>query len=317
MSLLEEIKQRKVFRVGAVYAVIAWGMLQVVDVISTPLNLPAWFSTVTILLLVIGFPIALIFSWIFDAGPDGVTKTVIEPTSAAKSRSGIEIALLLLLIVGIGWLILKDVGAPSKDQGMSGGTPVVLLMDTFAPKGVYDDETRRKSGTNADVLSEILEQLPVITSKEAIGSTWDREVQILRQKPNLILIHRSAFFHSMNQDLGLGYPADGEAYSEEFNRLYAIADNKLLAFMGFIAQANPNTQFILYSRGTGGGWPDTQYRNKWIASAQGRFPALTNRVTAIAVPGGTAAGSFRRSDAQQLIRKLVSDSLQLETKIVE
>ena len=315
--MLEEIKQRKVFRVGAVYAVIAWGMLQVVDVISGPLNLPEWFATVTLLLLVIGFPIALIFSWIFDVGPDGVTKTVVEPNATANSRSGIEIALLLLLIVGIGWLILKDVGAPSKDQGMRGGTPVVVLMDTFAPKGVYDDETRRKSGTNADVLSEVLEQLPVITNKEAIGSTWDREVQILRQKPNLILIHRSAFFHSMNQDLGLGYPADGEEYSEEFNRLYSIADNKLLAFMGFIAQANSNTKFILYSRGTGGGWPDADYRANWIASAQGRFPSLANRITAIAVPGGTAAGSFRRPDSQQLIRTLVRDLLQLEANTIE
>ena len=62
MSIIEELKQRKVFRVAAVYAVVAWGVLQVLDVIAEPLNLPAWFSTVTVLLLAGGFPIALIFS---------------------------------------------------------------------------------------------------------------------------------------------------------------------------------------------------------------------------------------------------------------
>jgi hypothetical protein len=314
MSILQELKQRKVFRVAAVYAIVAWGLLQVIDVINTPLNLPAWFSTVILLFLAIGFPIALIFSWIFDIGPQGLSKTPSGPVSPISARSGIEVALLFLLIVGIGWLIFREVSTSSAEPTSRAGVPIVVLMDTFAPRGVYDEETRRKSGTNADVLSHVLESLPVITQKETIGSTWDREIQVLNQNPSLILIHRSAFFHSMNQDLGIGYPANKEPSSEHFQRLYQMADNKLVAFMGFIAQGNRGTRFIVYSRGTGGGWTEDEYRANWIRQAQGRFPELTDRITALPVPGGTAAGSFTRPDAVEIIHTLVQDILQLESE---
>lgn len=173
-------------------------------------------------------------------------------------------------------------------------------MDTYAPRGVYDEETRRKSGTNADVLSDILADLPVLTEKETIGSTWDRDVQILKQQLRLLLIHRSAFFHSMNQDLGVGYPHGTDEQSDEFNRLYEIADNKLVALLGFLVN-NSDTQFLIYSRGTGGKWGDPEYRALWIHHAEGRFPKLANKITAIRVPGGTKDGSFTRPDAVQLI----------------
>ncbi len=63
MSLLGEIKRRKVFQVAAVYLVVAWLIIQVVDVVNEPLTLPDWFDTVVILLLTIGFPIAVILTW--------------------------------------------------------------------------------------------------------------------------------------------------------------------------------------------------------------------------------------------------------------
>jgi len=311
MSLFQELKQRKVFRVAALYVVLAWGILQVVDVVSEPLSLPLWFSTVTILLLALGFPIALIFSWIFDFGPEGPTQTVTDNSATTGVRSGFEVTLLFLLIIGIGWLIFRDINGGSEEAWHSSGTPVVMLMDTYAPRGVYDDEIRRKSGTNADVLSEVLADLPLITQKEAIGSTWGREAQILRQNPSLVLIHRSAFFHSMNQDLGIGYPQDGEDYSEEFLRLYQIADNKLVALLGFLARKESKIGFLVYSRGTGGAWTDPEYRAHWIHQAEGRFPELSNKITAIPVPGGTEEGSFRRQDAAELIRSHVQEALQL------
>ena len=102
MSLLQELKQRKVFRAAAVYCVLAWGILQVLDVVSEPLSLPLWFSTITIVLLAIGFPIALVFSWIFDLGPDGPKRTTIDENAKATGRGSFEVALLFALIIGIG-----------------------------------------------------------------------------------------------------------------------------------------------------------------------------------------------------------------------
>jgi hypothetical protein len=318
MSLLQELKQRKVFRVAAVYAVVAWGILQIVDVVSAPLSLPHWFSTVTIVLLAIGFPIALVFSWIFDIGPEGPTRKVTGGEARVGVRGGLEVALLLVLIIGIGWLIFRDITTGGGEAAEAGhAVPVVILMDTYAARGVYDEETRRKSGTNADVLSDVLGDLPIITQKEAIGSTWDREFQILMQQPSLVLVHRSAFFHSMNQDLGIGYPEASGDYSDAFNRLYQIADNKLIALLGFLAEGSQSTRFLVYSRGTGGGWTDAEYRAQWIRQVEGRFPALRERVTTMAVPGGVADGSFRRADAAALVRREVLGLLELTTEATD
>ena len=55
MSLLAEIKGRKVFQVAAVYTIVAWLTAQVVDVVNEPLGLPAWFDTSIIVLLAAGY----------------------------------------------------------------------------------------------------------------------------------------------------------------------------------------------------------------------------------------------------------------------
>lgn len=74
-SFLGEIKRRKVFQVAAVYLVVAWLIIQVVDVVNEPLNLPDRFDTVVILLVAIGFPLALILAWAFDLTSEGVVRT--------------------------------------------------------------------------------------------------------------------------------------------------------------------------------------------------------------------------------------------------
>ena len=75
MSFLTEMKRRKVFQVTAAYVVVAWLIVQVVDSVSEPLHLPAWFDTVVIVLLAVGFPFAVILAWIFDATPGGIKRT--------------------------------------------------------------------------------------------------------------------------------------------------------------------------------------------------------------------------------------------------
>jgi hypothetical protein len=62
MSFWTELTRRKVFKVAAVYAVTAWLLAQVVVTIEAPLNLPDWVDTLVIVLLAIGFPVAIVLS---------------------------------------------------------------------------------------------------------------------------------------------------------------------------------------------------------------------------------------------------------------
>ena len=70
MSLIAELRQRKVFRVGATYAVVAWLLIQVADVVLPALRLPEWTLTFTIILLLLGFPVALLLAWSFEVVRD-------------------------------------------------------------------------------------------------------------------------------------------------------------------------------------------------------------------------------------------------------
>ncbi|MCH8173140.1 MAG: adenylyl cyclase, partial [Proteobacteria bacterium] len=82
-NFFAELKRRNVVRVAVAYVVVSWVILQFVDVIQDPLNLPGWFQTVTIVFLGIGFPIALIVSWAFEVTSEGLKKT--EEVDRSKS----------------------------------------------------------------------------------------------------------------------------------------------------------------------------------------------------------------------------------------
>ena len=75
MSIIDELKRRKVFRVAATYAVVAWVTMQIGEVTFPALNIPDWVMSTLVVFLLAGFPIALIFAWIFDKTPQGFIKT--------------------------------------------------------------------------------------------------------------------------------------------------------------------------------------------------------------------------------------------------
>jgi tetratricopeptide (TPR) repeat protein len=110
----KELKRRKVFRVIAMYAAAAYVIIELSNNIVEPLSLPGWVPTLIIVLLVIGFPFAVIFSWIFDVTTEGIKKT--ESAKAVKEKendkspakrtlrvSDFIIAVLLVAVIVLAW----------------------------------------------------------------------------------------------------------------------------------------------------------------------------------------------------------------------
>ncbi len=173
---------------------------------------------------------------------------------------------------------------------------VIVLMDSTHPLRIYDPATIAEGGTNADDLTNILRDLPVVLSKENTNKTWNRETEVLQQNPDLIVAHRSLFY-----DATLG----GDP---EFAQLtYPMAADKFDMFMGYIGQGNPRTRFLVYSRGSWDG--DPQVRQRWVESVESRFPALRGRVTAWQVPLDRA--TFRDPTTAAEIRAQVEALMEL------
>ena len=81
-NFIDELKRRKVFRVTATYAVVAWIIMQIGEVTFPALRLPDWVLTAVVVILLIGFPVVAIIAWIFDRTPDGI---VITPSNSETS----------------------------------------------------------------------------------------------------------------------------------------------------------------------------------------------------------------------------------------
>lgn len=74
-TFFAELKRRKVYSVAVTYAVVGWLLIQVVTQVFPPFEIPNWGERLAIVLIVIGFPIALIFAWIYDFTSHGIVRT--------------------------------------------------------------------------------------------------------------------------------------------------------------------------------------------------------------------------------------------------
>ena len=103
MSVFEQLKRRNVIRVAALYVVVSWLILQVADVLVDAYELPNWSMRLLIAILLLGFPLALAFSWIFELTPEGVLREseITEGSNRRFSRRKLNFAIVVLLTLGI------------------------------------------------------------------------------------------------------------------------------------------------------------------------------------------------------------------------
>jgi hypothetical protein len=79
VGYFRELKRRSVFRVAAVYALVAWVLVQVSATAFPYLGLPDWTVTLVIVLSLLFFPLALVLAWAFDLTPEGVRRATPAP----------------------------------------------------------------------------------------------------------------------------------------------------------------------------------------------------------------------------------------------
>lgn len=102
MSFINELKRRNVVRMALLYAVASWVVLQIADVLFEPLGVPPWAFRLVLGLLLIGFPFALIFSWVFELTPTGLKRTPqVDPAQSTVQQSGQRMNLLIVLLLVI------------------------------------------------------------------------------------------------------------------------------------------------------------------------------------------------------------------------
>lgn len=101
--LFHELKRRKVFRVAGVYALVAWGVIEVAETTAPLMGLPPWDPKLVLFLAILGLPIALVLAWALEVTPEGVKRTESESSRTELSRvPGIVAMAILLALAGFG-----------------------------------------------------------------------------------------------------------------------------------------------------------------------------------------------------------------------
>jgi TolB-like protein/Tfp pilus assembly protein PilF len=86
---LGELKRRNVYRVAVTYAVVSWLLIQIATQVFPFFDIPTWAVRVVVLLLVLGFPVALILAWAFELTPEGIKRTEdVQPHESIRHHTG-------------------------------------------------------------------------------------------------------------------------------------------------------------------------------------------------------------------------------------
>jgi TolB-like protein/Tfp pilus assembly protein PilF len=125
-----ELARRNVIRVGALYAVAGWILLQVADILFGLLDIPGWGLRLVLGLLLLGFPLVLIFSWVYEMTPEGLKREVdvdrnqsITPNTGRKIDRMIIAGLVVVVLVLIADRVLFMPSPAAPDQAIEETDP--------------------------------------------------------------------------------------------------------------------------------------------------------------------------------------------------
>jgi TolB-like protein len=168
MSIFTELKRRNVFRVALLYVIVSWIILQVTDVGVSLLDIPAWTGKLVFLLLAVGFPLILIFSWVYEITPDGLKKESAvdrDRSIADKTANKLNTAVIVLLVLALTGMIVDRFlpAEPAVEQAAlvgnddaPGASIAVLKFENISS----DEENEYFSAGLSEELLNLLARIP-------------------------------------------------------------------------------------------------------------------------------------------------------------
>ena len=166
LSFFGELKRRNVFRVAGVYTVVGWLLMQVATALEDAVNLPAWFDGMVVSLLVIGFPLALVFAWAFELTPEGLKRTsAVEPGESITSQtaSKLDAVMILALLIFAAAMVVprflddrvteEEATASAEEPGVAIEADASIAVLPFADLSQQQDQEYFADGISEELLN--------------------------------------------------------------------------------------------------------------------------------------------------------------------
>jgi len=147
-GFFEEIKRRKVYRAAVAYIVVAGGVIQLASAVFPAWELPGWALRLVIVLLLAGFPIALILAWVLEVTPEGIRTTPPPPSTPRRRRNVVALlAVGIIVSAAAGFFLLPRASARKIDKSIA-----VLPFENFSDD---KDNAFFADGIQDDILTNL------------------------------------------------------------------------------------------------------------------------------------------------------------------
>jgi len=230
MSVFEQLKRRNVIRVAALYVVVSWLILQVADVLVDAFELPNWSMRLLIAILLLGFPLALAFSWIFELTPEGVMREteISEGSNRRFARRTLNIAIALLLTLGIGIVAIERIIPEDVPARTIAVLPFVNMSDD--PGNEYFSDGLSEELLN--VLAEIRELKVTARTSSFAFKNKETDIPTIARQLNVANVLEGSVRKSGNQiritaqliDAASGYHLWSETYDRTLDDIFEVQD---------------------------------------------------------------------------------------------
>jgi TolB-like protein len=182
-----ELKRRNVYKVAVAYAVVAWLLMQVASQIFPFFEIPNWVVRLVVLLLIIGFPVALIIAWAFETTPEGIKRTEVADAAGQRSRGSAWIYIVLIgaaLSVGLFFVGRYTAGHATPGQSESA---TAISDKSIAVLPLINESGDPKDEYFSDGLSEeLIAALAQISGLKVIGRSSSFRFKDRNEEPKSI-----------------------------------------------------------------------------------------------------------------------------------
>src|SRR6266853_1250721 len=160
-KFFSELKRRNVYKVAIAYAVVAWLLMQIATQVFPFLEIPNWAIRLVIMLVAIGFPIALVIAWAFELTPEGLKRTEFadkSPTKAPRNRPWLYVVIVAGAI-SVGLFFFGRYTATSKQSRLTDLPAKSIAVLPFDNQNRDPDTDYLSDGIPESIINS-LSQLP-------------------------------------------------------------------------------------------------------------------------------------------------------------
>jgi TolB-like protein/Tfp pilus assembly protein PilF len=174
-KFFDELRRRNVYKVAIAYAVVAWLLMQVASQIFPFFEIPNWGVRLVVLLLVIGFPVAVILAWAFELTPEGLKRTEdVDLSKSVTHKTGrkLDFFIIAVLLLVIGFLLFQRL-----HRKVSPAVPSSLDKSIAVLPFENLSEERANAYFAEGIQNEILTRLATVRDLKVISRTSTAKYQ--------------------------------------------------------------------------------------------------------------------------------------------